>query len=285
MEGRVACNSVGRTVAGIWIRQMGRTMAFHLSPITRAQLALLLGALFVVSCSGQASEPLRDIDYMDGQRLDVHRPQIMDASSPIVVLFHGAGLDRTNYEAFATGLAESGAVVFNADWAVLPAMKRVALEQVACAVRYARAEGAALGADPERLVLVGHSTAAVFTGEVATHGDQYIGDCPTEGSARPTALALISPAQVTGGAPWRMQSLEGPLPRTAVVHGVDDMVARPSLSERIARDLEANGYEVDLHLIEGDHYDLVKVDLGGAEDIADTPGDTTIDIILDLVSG
>lgn len=257
---------------------------FPVSRLIRVPLILLLAASMIASCAGASSEPVRGVEYIEGQKLDVLFPGESVESPPIVVLLHGAGLDRTDYEAFASGLADAGAVVFNASWDVLPPTERDALDQIACAVRYARTEGVALGADPDRVVLVGHSTAAVFAGEVATHGDQYVGDCSIEGSALPAALALISPAQVTGGTPWRLRSLGGPLPRTAVVHGVDDSVARPRLSERIARDLEANGYEVNLHLIEGDHYSVVKIDLGGADLTDSSSGDNTIRIVLDLVS-
>lgn len=239
-----------------------------------------------LAACAHATEPVRDVEYIDGQNLDIHFPDRAVSSPPVVVLLHGAGLDRHDYEAFAEGLADAGAVVFNADWAVLPPTKQVALEQVACVVRYARAEGDARAADTNRIVLVGHSTAAVYAGEVATRGDEYTGACPSDGSALPAALALISPAQVTGGAPWDLQTLGGNSQlRIGIVHGVGDLVARPSLSERIARDLDGNGYDVDLHLIEGGHYDVVMIRRADGESIDQQPGQTTIDIVLDLVEG
>lgn len=235
------------------------------------------------ACS-RSVEVVRDVEYVEGQRLDIHRPESSVESAPVVVLLHGAGLNRRDYEAFASELAEGGVVVFNADWAVLPPTKQVALEQVACAVRFARAESQALGADTDRIVLVGHSTAGVYAGEVATRGDQYTGPCPTEGSALPAALALIAPAQVTGGAPWDLQDLGGnPQLRIGIIHGLDDTVARPSLSKRIESDLREHGYDVDLHLIEGDHLDVVMIAFGD-EGLPDRqPGETTIGIILELV--
>lgn len=226
---------------------------------------------------------MRDVEYTAGQRLDLHLPDSAEESPPIVVLLHGAGLHRKDYEGFATRLATAGAVVFNTDWDVLPPRKMEALDQIACAVRYAREEGTAVGADPDRLVLVGHSTAAVFAGEIATNGDAYAGDCSTAGSALPAALALISAAQVPGGAPWRYESLKGnPDLRVAIVHGVGDSVARPSLSERIERNLQEHGHDPSLHLLDGGHHDIVMVDVEGTGSIDPAVADPVITIILEL---
>jgi predicted esterase len=242
---------------------------------------LLVSVILLAACSTQP-DAVRGIEYIDGQRLDIHPPDPSIVSPPVVVLFHGAGLDKGDYETFAQGLAEAGALVFNVDWDVLPPTKQVALEQIACAVRFARAEGSDRSADTSRMVLVGHSTAAVFTGEVATRGDRYTGACPTKGSALPAALALLSPAQVTGGAPWDLQTLGGnPGLQIGIVHGVDDEVARPTLSERIERDLSRAGYDVELHFVGGGHYDVVMIDDG--DPTHPQPGLATISVILDLV--
>lgn len=237
----------------------------------------------LVSCSQPESVTVRQVEYIEGQHLDVHHPEGSTKSLPIVVIFHGAGLDRDDYEAFARRTARAGSVTFNADWAVLPATNRKALEQIACAVRYARDEGQALGADPDRLVLVGHSSSAVYAGEVATSGVEYTGECTVAGSALPTALALISPSQVPGGPPWSQQSLGGnPQLRAAVVYGIDDSVVRPGIPHRIEQVLSEHGYGVSLHPVEGGHFDILLIDLDGDGAIDPELADPVIEVVLSL---
>lgn len=221
--------------------------------------------VLIVSCArGNEVELATDLGYIQGEQLDVFYPA--EAGSwPAIVLVHGAGVGREDYAGFATLLAESGAVVFNIDWHVLPAETHIALEDIACAVRYARAHAGEFGGSSDRIVLVGHSTGAAYSGEVATNGDSYVGDCSTYGSALPNALVVLSPAQVPGGPPWSRLSLgKNPNIRVLVASGVDDHVVGSHLSTRTASLLMDAGYQVEVESVAGGHYDLVLVDLSGS---------------------
>ncbi len=254
-------------------------------------MVVVVMALVAASCS--RTELTRfddDIEYIEGRQLGVHAP-VAEGPWPVVVLLHGAGRDRHAYEVFADHLAERGAVVFNADWSVLPPSTAVALEEISCAVRYARKHAADFGGDPERVVLVGHSTAAAYAGRVATGRDDLMGACRIDASASPDGLALLSSAGIPGGQPWPYSSLGGnPELCVAVVHGRDDEVASPSRSIRTATILEEAGYDVSLEMVPGAHNDLVMVETSDPDRSEDGTGsdrqaaDAVIAVIIDLVS-
>jgi acetyl esterase/lipase len=64
-----------------------------------------------------------------------------------------------------------------------------AIEDIACAVRFARAKAHDYGGDPTTITLVGNSSGAAKGAIVAMDGDSYQGDCVvTEGSVLPDAL-------------------------------------------------------------------------------------------------
>jgi alpha-beta hydrolase superfamily lysophospholipase len=246
---------------------------------------VVAGALLAGCASRPGTDLAGDVSYAPGRELDVHFP-VDPGPWPVFVLIHGAGLERGSYSAFADLLAQSGAVVFNADWPVLADHVEDSLGDIACAVRYARENASEFGGDPDRTVLIGHSTGAVYAGEVATNGDVYASDCSAEASALTEGLALLSPAQVPGGGPWSHRSLgSNPDLRIVVVHGHEDTVARPSLSVRTTDLLEEAGYEVSLTLLDSDHFELVLVSLAGRDHDElpdDHPALITAAVIMDL---
>lgn len=229
-----------------------------------AALLLVIGlaVLGVVGCGDESRTGLvADVQIAPGQELDIHFPE-EPGQWPSIVVIHGAGSERESYRRFAELLAQSGAVVFNADWRVLTGHVENSLEDIACAVRYAKLHAAEYGGDPERTLLVGHSTGAAYAGEVATNGNAYSGACELEASATTEGLVLISPAQVPGGRPWRHSSLGlNQTLRISILHGTRDVVIRPSLSTRTAKLLEEAAYQVSLKLLDGGHSDLVAADL------------------------
>lgn len=238
-------------------------------PNTWNFVLLVAIALTALSCASQdVVELASNVPFIQDRELDVIGPVDPGAPLPAVVLLHGAGLQRSDYRDLAESIAERGAVVFNADWRVLPATQNGGLEDAACAVRYARNHASEYGADPDRIVLIGHSTGGVFAGRIGTDGDSFAGDCTEPGSALPNALVIISPAQVPGGPPWPHSSLGGnPDMPIAIIHGVSDTVVSDRLSDRTAAVLGAAGYSVTLLKIAGGHFDVVMVDPPDGEPI------------------
>lgn len=143
---------------------------------------------------------LEGLPYVTGAALDVHLPppaqNTAGSAPPTIVLVHGCCGDRSDLGKLAEALAESGAVVLNADWAGIDADARFpeAYEDVACAVRFAREQAAAFGGDPARVVLAGWSDGALVASVVAAGGDTFDARrCRhPDASARPDAVVGIA---------------------------------------------------------------------------------------------
>lgn len=108
----------------------------------------------------------RDVRYAAGERhtLDVYRPRLTGGGLPLVVFIYGGGWNsgsKDTYAFVARPLVRRGMVVVVPDYRVSPQVAYPTfLEDNAKAVAWAFAHAAELGADPARIVLVGHSAGA-----------------------------------------------------------------------------------------------------------------------------
>lgn len=241
-------------------------------------------AVLATSCGDDGPVTGRGLEYVDSHLLDVYAPAD-DGRVPVVVVLHGAGVERRHYEAFAERFAEAGAVVFNVDWDVLPDNFEDASEQIACAVGFARTRASEFGGDPDRIVLLAHSSAAPWATRAALLGDEYGGACASDETALPDALALLAPSSVPGGWPWEHSLLSlRPDLEVVVVHGVDDSVVGASVGRRTAALLREAGHQVRLDLVPGGHFDLVLVPRGVVGDTAlmVDASERTITAVLDV---
>lgn len=99
------------------------------------------------------------------QRVDIYRPRAQGVAGavkpPLVVFFYGGNWtngERGDYRFVGEALASAGAVVAIPDYRLSPAVRYPTfLEDCAHAVRWAVDHAATYGADPDRLVLMGHS--------------------------------------------------------------------------------------------------------------------------------
>ena len=121
-------------------------------------------------------------------RLDVYAPTGVEGG-PVVVLLHGLGDAKEEYQDLATAIAEQGAVVFVPNWQTGgfpydPSAARGAflaiVDGASCAVSFALAHAAEYGADPEALVLVGQSAGAHMAAMVALREANPLPDCAVE---------------------------------------------------------------------------------------------------------
>jgi acetyl esterase/lipase len=68
----------------------------------------------------------------------------------------------------------------------------IAIEQIACAIRFARATAEDYGGNPNRITLIGNSAGASTGAVVALAGDDFEGDCvENDASALPDALVAF----------------------------------------------------------------------------------------------
>ena len=137
---------------------------------------LTLAALLLSGCSPagllNATVPsagvleTRNVRYADGGRhtLDIYQPQGPASRSPLVVFLYGGSWhmgEKEMYPFVARPLAARGAVVVVPDYRLYPEVAFPAfLRDNALAVAWAADHAAALGADPRRIFIVGHSAGA-----------------------------------------------------------------------------------------------------------------------------
>lgn len=164
--------------------------------LIRSRLLALLAclAVFAAACSGDGSAEsapiaegttstaavtttvvgsevtvVKDLVYLAADpvpwKLDVyHSPDF--EGGPVVVFFHAPGFGRgyAIYQVIAEAITAGGGVVFLPDWDdTLPTDVDdfvASFDAAACAVAYAAAHASDYGADPETLVLAGHSGGA-----------------------------------------------------------------------------------------------------------------------------
>lgn len=151
-----------------------------LSSVAAALCAVLLAGCSAadllnatVQRNGVAVE--RGIAYGDGPRrmLDIYRPGAA-GPHPLVVFLYGGSWrtgDRGIYGFVATPLAARGAVVVVPDYRLYPEVAFPGfLQDCAQAVAWAVAHAGALGADPKRVFIVGHSAGAYNAAMLALDG-------------------------------------------------------------------------------------------------------------------
>jgi len=193
--------------------------------VLRSVLALLLAATAIVACASNETDsgspststvgraPTRptattapaagtiEIDervpFTDLLVLDVLRPA-GDELLPVVVLVHGGGWvggERSDVADLAALIASEGAVVYNISYRTiaLGGSYPGTFEDISCGVRFARDTALSNGGDPGRIALVGYSAGAHLGAVVALAGDEFEGDCLTEGgSSLPEAFVGVA---------------------------------------------------------------------------------------------
>jgi acetyl esterase/lipase len=146
-------------------------------------LSLFLCAAALVGCGGfsffVANAPnafgsfrrSSDLSYGDDarQRLDVYAPRRPE-HRPVVIFFYGGTWSagrKSNYAFVGAALAERGYVTVIPDYRLYPEVRFPAfVEDGARAVAWVQQHARDFGADPDRLVLMGHSGHGYATGNL-----------------------------------------------------------------------------------------------------------------------
>jgi acetyl esterase/lipase len=213
---------------------------------------------------------------------------------PVVVAVPGGpaapGI-RSGLGEFAQLVAGQGAVVFVADYRESPEWaggSPTTYQDIACAIRFARAHAAEYGGDGRRVTLVAHSLGPFFASTAALSADSFEpapGTClTTAGSTKPDAFIGIAgiysqvgvtsgfldsffggsqaaaPAAWAAGDPFAVirQAGANRIP-VRLIHGDMDINVRPQSSQDFEQALEAAGFASQLTVIpQADHNSVLQ---------------------------
>jgi acetyl esterase/lipase len=196
------------------------------------------------------------------QRLDVYAPRRPGSTAaPVVIFLYGGSWNsgtKAGYGFVGRALASRGFVVVIPDYRLVPAVRYpVFLNDNAAAVHWTRSHVAALGGDPDRLVLAGHSAGA-YNAAMLAIDPRWLGD---DRKAVRGWIGLAGPydflpldedvtRETFGSAPDLPGTQPGAHvatgdPPALLVTGDDDTLVRPSNSDTLAGQLMAAGVPVE----------------------------------------
>jgi len=161
---------------------------------------------------------------------------------PTVVLLHGGPIpfhERRYLDALAAEIARRGAVVFLSSYRSGATGNPVtdSIEDVTCAVQYARSVTEKYGGDPSRVVLVGHSYGGDLALSTAVSAETDTPDCLAEGDGRPEAAVALS------GFRAMLDAASAPGPPIFMAGGADDLVS--AMAPAALEALKAAGFEAE----------------------------------------
>jgi acetyl esterase/lipase len=150
----------------------------------------LVVAFVVIACSGgeiaaRPAEPLdflieEDVPYTAQLTADVYYPD-GGGPWPVAVVLHGGEDHKSTMSGYGRAAARAGVVAVVPEWRSFPAQldehRLAALEDVACAIRFARDRASDYGGDGERIVMAGWSLGANFATIATLDNDPIDGDC------------------------------------------------------------------------------------------------------------
>ena len=142
-----------------------------------AVLALLCGCqtlqVAIANLPALGAPRQDDVRYAAGPRggMDVYLPPKAAPARPLVIFWYGGGFtsgDRADYRFAGAAIARAGYVTVLPDYRLYPEVRFPQfLEDAARAVVAAHRGATALGADPSRIVLMGHSAGAYIAAMLA----------------------------------------------------------------------------------------------------------------------
>ena len=203
----------------------------------------------------------RDVAYGAGARhtLDIYRPD-GGAGLPLIVFLYGGSWrmgDKAQYPFVAATLARRGAVVLVPDYRLFPDVQFPAfLQDNAEAVAWAVRHAAALGADPGRVFLAGHSAGAYNAAMLALDPRWLAGAGVDRAALRgvvglagpydflpitdPDVIPVFAPVQ-DGPASQPVTYVDGHNPPMLLLAGTADTVVKPRNTQSLTARITAAG--------------------------------------------
>jgi acetyl esterase/lipase len=213
-----------------------------------------------------------DIAYGDGpqHKLDVYVPHKLDAARTVVVFWHGGRWsygDKSDYRFVGAALTELGCLAVLPNYRHYPQVKMPGfMEDAARAAQWAGEHAADYGADPQRLMLMGHSAGAHIAALVTLDPRYFAAIAPPTAPAPHVAgviglsgpydfLPLQEPdvKDMFGPPPLYPESqpinfVRADAPPMLLVHGLKDDTVWPKNSRNLAAALQKLGVPVTLDL-------------------------------------
>jgi acetyl esterase/lipase len=152
-----------------------------------------------VRSADRPGEPLesqvdRDVPYTSRLTVDVYYPE-SKGLWPVAVVLHGGEDHKETMTGYAQAAARQGVVVFVPEWRSFPAQleehRLAAIEDVACAVRFARERAGDYGGDGARIVMAGWSLGANFAAIAVLRDDPVEGHCVVGPDVSSLAQGLV----------------------------------------------------------------------------------------------
>lgn len=222
----------------------------------------------------------RGLPFGEGPRqaLDVNAPAVGGGTPlPLVVFFYGGSWNsgrRQDYAWVGQALAAQGFVAVVPDYRLVPEVRYPAfVEDGAAAVALARSRAAEWGADPDRIVLAGHSAGAYIAVMLATDR-RFLQAAGVPDTALRGAAGLAGPYDfypfdaastraAFGGVPdgtstQPINVVNGDEPPLWLATGDRDQTVRPRNSVALAEKVRAAGGDAEVKLYPGiDHIGIV----------------------------
>lgn len=209
------------------------------------------------------------------QRLDVYSPRNA-RNRPVVIFWYGGSWtqgSKANYRFVGAALAERGFVAVLPDYTLYPAVRFPAFcEDGALALAWVEEHAREFGADPHRIVLMGHSAGAhiaaflafnhAFVEKAGAQPEAIVGLVGLSGPyvLRPDTDVLHATfAPPYTEADWQpIRFVDAHSPPTLLLHGLDDKEVAPKQTVELHDALVANNVRVQMHLYpHGRHADTV----------------------------
>jgi pimeloyl-ACP methyl ester carboxylesterase len=221
---------------------------------------------------------IKDIPYIsDGMTLDVVRPTA-GGPYPVVVALHGTSGSPSGLYPLAELSARQGSVWFMPQWYwrvdYAPGDETSGLDDVAAAVRFARANAATFGGDPGRIILVGHSWGGTHAAIVSMAGDEFTAHGDYGGmSALPDGFVGLDASMESAKVYWPEEAALDPKgwERLEVNTYLDKIQFREGVEFRFLRATESllddqaavekltkMGYKAGVEQVDTDHMGILK---------------------------
>lgn len=210
------------------------------------------------------------------QRLDVYRPRDGGGARAVIVFWYGGAWDdgaRQDYRFVGVALAQLGYVTVVPDYRLYPQVRfPLFLDDDAQAVAWVGRHAADYGADPQRIVLMGHSAGAHMAAMLALNRS-YLERAGVDPERIVGLIGLSGPYGLTPNTvtlndifcppftphDWQvLPYVSSRAPSALLLHGRADRLVAVSNTEALAAALGAQGVYVDTRIYEGrGHVDLL----------------------------